>query len=236
MKSDPKQNAALKLFTAILEKRPIEERTLYDHFTQLILCHWYGRYRAFDNITEPKGEAQFDYLAKDAVFTYLALREALRSLEQLKTNRNMEPQPIEVDGKSVNESPRAFFERLGYDSYQQALFHLGQALNVAAYAQSQKGNKKAVLNKLNYNGMERRSIVLLADDLMDKGTQYRQVTTAAGRSFNVQEKISQHLGQFFQLFPAQEKDWKVDPREALFFILSGYTYPIKSQTSTTEKE
>src|SRR5699024_7048388 len=45
-----KVNPVLNLFKDILEQRTIYADHLFQHFIELILCYWYGRYRAFSNI------------------------------------------------------------------------------------------------------------------------------------------------------------------------------------------
>ncbi len=202
-------NQALILFAAILESRKIDLKKLYKHFSQLILCHWYGRYRSFTNVSSYYKE--FDFAAKDAVFGYLAFINTLRQLNLLKNVSPME----NVSKENIAEEVHNFFNAMNYQSSQCALFYLGRALNQAAYAQQKKGNKKAVLEKLNYNGMDKRSIFRLSTDLFEKAKQY-----------DIVEKMQWNLGEFNRRFDFN--NWSMNPQEALFFILSGYTYGIKS--------
>ena len=205
-------NQALMLFAALLESRQIDLRKIYSHFTELILCHWYGRYRSFTNVWQ---SSDFDFAARDAVYGYLAFTNTLRQLNLLK---NLPPMD-NVTKENIAEDLQNFFKAMDYQPEQCALFYLGRALNQAAYAQQKKGNKKAVLEKLNYNGMDKRSIFRLSTDLFEKAKQY-----------DIVEKMQWHLGEFNQRFNLN--NWKMNPQEALFFILSGYTY--KNQFSSAE--
>jgi len=224
VRKDVKKNRALLLFAAILEQRKIDSRVILQHFIELILCHWYGRYKAYSNIKEG---TDFVFLAKDAVFMYLAFFTALKNLELITNDIFMEADNLsKTVARQISADEGQFIIRLGYNSHQQALFYLGRALNRVAYAQSIDNHNKPVLNKLNYNGMDRRSIILLANDLMEKGNQYKN------KEKNPLPIIEKYLKAFFSLFPAQSEDWKLSPQEALFFILSGYTYSIKAKPQT----
>ena len=125
--------------------------------------------------------------------------------------------------EQIAQDENTFLLKMGYGSQQQALFFLGRALSRVAYAQQKSDHNKPVLNKLNYNGMDRRTIILLANDLMEKGNQYKN------KEKNTLPVIERYLKAFFNLFHANDQDWKVPPHEALFFILSGYTYGIQAK-------
>ncbi|RMG75497.1 MAG: hypothetical protein D6722_01040 [Bacteroidetes bacterium] len=215
IRKDQKQNAALSLFAAILEQRQVSFRELMRHFVHLILCHRYGRYKAWANIYDPQKEDYFDFLAKDAVFRYLAFIHTLRQLDQLKDHPFMHTEP--TSAQSFAESQEAFFAQLGYTEPQKALFHLGRALNRTAFAQGDKGNKKRVLEKVNYNGMDAKALLRLHNDLFEKAKQY-----------DIVDKVSWDLAAFSRYF--QPQGWDMNPQEALFFLLSGYTYRIKKNS------
>lgn len=206
-------NQALILFAAILESRKIDLRKIYQHFSELILCHWYGRYRSFTNVRSFYND--FDFAAKDAVFGYLAFINTLRQLDLLK---NVPPMD-KITKENIAEDVQNFFHAMNYQPEQCALFYLGRALNQAAYAQQKKGNKKAVLEKLNYNGMDKRTIFRLSTDLFEKAKQY-----------DIVEKMQWNLAEFNRRFNLN--NWNMNPQEALFFILSGYTYGIKSNNDS----
>lgn len=203
-----KKNIALILFKQILENRKIDAKILFKHFTELILCHKYERHDAYGNMRYNPSE--FYYGVKDAVYKYLALFKALQQLDLLKNHSFME----EKNKQQEKESVGTFFEKMGYNPSQQAMFHLGRVLNSVALAQKKKGyTKMPVLNKINYNGMERKAIVKLRVDLREKVNQFDL------HGFNIG-----HFDSFTKTFPAQESKWELSPKEAVFFILSGYAY------------
>ena len=105
-----------------------------------------------------------------------------------------------------------FFSRMAYTDAQKAMFYLGRALNVIAYKQYQKGYEtKPVLNKLNYNGMDKEDIVRLRKDLGEKTQQ-----------FSLHRQTEHSFGRFTNLF--NYNNWPLKPEETLFFILSGYSF------------
>jgi len=207
-------NQALILFATILEGRKVESKKIYQHFTELVLCHWYERYKSFTNVN--KFYADVDFALKDAVFGYLAFFKTLKKLNLIKNQAVMDKKTV---AENIAKEVSNFFDAMDYKPEQQALFYLGRALNQAAYAQQKRGNKKAVLEKINYNGMDRRSIYRLSTDLFEKGKQY-----------DVLEKMQRNLGRFNKGFDFN--NWNTNPQEALFFILSGYTFGIKTKLET----
>ncbi len=211
-------NQALILFAAVLEQRKIELRKLYTHFTELVLCHWYERYKSFTNVRN-KYE-NFDYAAKDAVYGYMAF---IYSLKQLNLIKNLSVMDKEKPKSNIAEQEEKFFGAMDYTSAQKALFFLGKALNRVGYEQEQHKNKKTVLNKINFNGMDKRSIFRLSTDLFEKGTQY----TTKKDGVPLLDKIKYNLTKFNKSFDFNS--WDMNPHEALFFLLSGYTFNIKSK-------
>lgn len=213
-KDKEKVNKALLLFSSILEQRKIEKSQLFKHFSELLLCHWFERYRAYTNISISSKE-KFDFTVKDAVFRYLAFFTALQNLDLLKENLfNMETSTTK---KNPAESVDSFFIAMGYNDEQKALFYLGRVLNRVVYEQTGvKKHKKNALDKLNYNGMDKQSIYRFANELFE-----------AARHYDISDNIKWDWGRFGEHFDFN--NWRMAPQEALFFILTGYTFGIKSE-------
>lgn len=212
VRKDLKTNNALKLIATILENRNVDFKIIYKSFVDVILCYWFERYGAYKNIRTQ----EIDFGFKDAVFIYTGLFQLLNNL---KNNKTMTKEEI----KKLKEDESSFLESLAYTKSQKALFYLGRALNDTAYAQERKGNKRAILDKINFNGMDKRSIYQLSSALFEKGTQYNQVN----KQRPLLDKIQYDLAKFNKNFDINK--WEMNPHESLFFILSGYTYGIKSK-------
>ena len=218
-----KISESLLLFKDIMEQRKIKNERLYKYFRELVLCHRYKRYKGYPNIRQ---EEVFDYALQNAVKSYSALFLVLRKLNlinQMEENNNLTTMPKESDkSKEYWGAVMEYFEKMNFTDSQQALFYLGRALNTIAYAQSSKGhNSKPILNKLNYNGMNRDKILRLSIDLAEKIKQYSVFQTEG------------NLSKFHQLFNANS--WSMNPEEALFYILSGYSFFIANSNKSENK-
>jgi len=212
-------NAAFLIPKSLLEQRPIEPRSLFRHFKELILCHWFERYRAYANIT-PSDRDYFAFSVRDAVFQYLAFLEVLHELNLIEfSHKNPELMKEET---SIGQDIEAFLDRMRYTEDQRALFHLGRVLNRVVYTQSvEKGHKKNALDKLNYNGMDKQSIYRFANELFE-----------SSRHYDITKRIEWDWGRFSRTF--NMNDWNMDSQEALFYILSGYAYGIQAKSNKEE--
>src|SRR5699024_6987465 len=125
-------------------------------------------------------------------------------------------QPIPTDKADISYSDRieAFFNLMDFNDEQKAMFFLGRMLNAVAYLQKDKN--KTVIDKVNYNGMDRDDIMRLRIDLFEKAKQY-------GKPEKVKFSDS-HFGQYFNF-----SHWDMSPQEAVFFILTGYSFGIVKQ-------
>jgi CRISPR-associated protein Csh1 len=214
-KDKEKKNEALTLFKAILEQRKISSQKLFEHYRELILCHRFERYRSYTNVY---ANNEFDFAVRNATYQYLAIFQVLTRLNLLK---NMEEKisTSEIDipaGEFYQQQVELFFTKMAYSDAQKALFYLGRTLNAVAYAQVKKEHaSKPILEKVNFNGLDNRAIMRLRNDLMEKTKQYR-----------IYDKTEFLLSQFTQYYNPNEK--KISPEEALFFLLSGYSFRLKS--------
>ncbi len=218
IRKELKANQALELCKMVLEGRPVQESRLWQHFTDLVLCHWYGRYKAYANITEPKRDDIIDLLLREAVFSYHAFRHALINLNLLI----MEPNQMMENKKNwtqIEAETQEFLNEMGYSNNQRAMFFLGKALKRVVNVQRQDKKNKTALDMVNFNGLDERTIRNMAAAIMEKGRQYDP-------KYKLASKLEYDLNRFFQFFPAGENSWNMDGREALFFFLAGYTHYI----------
>ncbi len=230
-KDKEKRNDALLLFKQILERRPVARRRLFEHFRELILCHRYRRYPAYGNVydnnqNDTLSAAQaFDYAARNAVYQYLAFFRILTQFQLLSSMNDTKEVPLTTTQEphsELSETQRKeedFFLRMEYQEPHKAMFYLGRALAKVARVQVEKGYKsKPIMEKLNYSGMDLKAIIRLSEDLMDKVRQF-QLSKEPKKS---PEKALRHFTTYFKYV-----GWNMLPEEALFFILSGYSYTTK---------
>ncbi len=228
-KDKEKKNDALSIFKAILEKRPIEKQVLFKHFVDLVLCHFFKRYEAFKNVKR-FGDDFFDFAIRDAVFKYMAFFEFLKQLNLIKNMESVNQDQIIDEIESLDESTNQileyqqkidkFFFQMKFSSYQKALFYLGRMLSSVAYIQKDK--KKTVLDKLNFNGMDKTDILRLRNALIEKAKQYKEV-----------DKVIFNDARFNENFDynnwVDDSKRNINSHEALFFILTGYSFGIKAK-------
>lgn len=220
-KDKEKRNAALALFKAVLERRPIEKPALFKYFSELIQCHKFGRYSG--NNVLPNNV--FDFAIRDAVFQYHALLLFLKKIKLL----NMEDQskPSSASLEESNSAISAFFSRMSYTDDQKAAFYLGRILSSIGQAQYKKGHKtKPVLQKVNYNGMDAAALKRLYSDLFEKSKQYE-----------VLKYNEANFSKFTDLFvDSKDNPWnkRIKSEESLFYLLAGYSYRTPKEAASDE--
>lgn len=225
-KDKEKKNVALQLFKTILEQRKVEKDLLFDLFTELILCHYYGRYSGYTNIQDysqngnRNRQQYFTWAIRDSVFKYLAFIQVLKQLNLIDMEQDHQTVPAEEVINDFDQKIEHFFKRMDFNDQQKAMFFLGRMLSAVAYLQ--QGKNKTVIDKVNYNGMDRDDIVRLRVDLFEKAKQY-------GKPKKVVFSDS-HFGQHFDF-----EHWVMNPQEAVFFILTGYSFGIVKQADTNSK-
>lgn len=218
-----RKNIALDILDDIFERNKIKSEKIFLYFKDLILCHRFSRYKSYTNI---RNFDNFDNAIKVSVINYFALIQILKQLKLYKYKNmngdnfkvfNMEDEQMQDASKDlklyekINLQINNFFDIMDYSDKQKSLFFLGRALSRIAYAQEQKGHSKPVLNKLNYNGMDKKDILRLRNDLSEKARQY-----------NIVDEANYYFKEFTRLF--DYNNWDMDANEALFFILSGYSF------------
>jgi CRISPR-associated protein Csh1 len=220
-KDKEKKNKALELFKAILENRKVNKAILYGYFTELVLCHYYRRYSSYTNVQQYNKD-YFSLAVRDSVFKYHAFIQFLLKLNLI----DMEPTTNSAEEKSENKYQQAiqeFFSKKSLNPDQQAMFYLGRMLNTVEYIQ--KGKNKTVIQKVNFNGMDKDDIQRLRISLIEKAKQYNSM----GKVIFTDKEFGKHFSF---------NDWKLNPQEAIFFLLTGYSFGVgvKDAEQLTEKE
>ncbi len=132
---------------------------------------------------------------------------------------------VEAGTKNYGQQIESFFDKMGYTETQKALFYLGRVLNQVAYAQKKSNHPtKPVLNKVNYNGMDRDAVLRLNLDLQEKVRQYVSKINLTSVEFN--------FSKFTQYFNPNDPAKWLSPEENVFYILSGYSF----YTATKEND
>lgn len=220
-KDKEKKNKALDLFKAILENRRVAKYTIFRYFGELIRCHYYERYGSYTNISKSSKD-YFGKSVRDSVFKYHAFIQVLKKLNLIDMEDSMQDQTTPSDvsspwGQAIDD----FFKKMQLTQEQQAMFYLGRMLNAVEFMQ--QGKKKTVIGKVDFNGMDKDDILRLRNALVEKSKQYGKVGKIifADRNF----------GETFDF-----NNWRLDPNEAVFFLLTGYSFYISKQTAEELEE
>lgn len=221
-KDKEKKNKALELFKTILENRKVNMEIIYDYFVELILCHYYRRYGSYTNVQQ-NSKDYFSFAVRDSVFKYHAFIQFLKKLNLIDMEN---PNSNSAEEKSENKYEQAiqeFFTKMSLNTNQQAMFYLGRMLNAVEYIQ--KGKTKTVIQKVNFNGMDKENIQRLRISLIEKAKQYN----AIGKVIFTDKEFGKHFNF---------NDWTLNPQEAVFFLLTGYSFGVgvKDAEELAEKE
>jgi CRISPR-associated protein Csh1 len=220
-----KKNVALNLFKMILEHRKIEQKQLYKYFSELILCHFYERYKSYSNVVQSKKD-YFKKTVRESVFKYLAFFQVLRRLDMLDVeNKKESPEVIgQVEMDEYRKKIQQFFQEMGLSQDQKAMFYLGRMLNYVEWLQKDKN--RTIINSVQFDGMDLDKIIRLRNALMEKAKQYGKQ-----RKLKFDDAL---FGEYFVYNHWLEEP--LDPKEALFFILTGYSFGTKNNQVKKEPE
>ena len=221
-KEKENKNKALELFKTILENRKVNREVLYDYFIELILCHYYRRYGSYTNVQQ-YSQDYFSFAVRDSIFKYHAFIQFLKKLNLIDME---DSQTNPTQGKLENKYDQAlheFFNKMSLNIDQKAMFYLGRMLNTVEYIQ--KGKTKTVIQKVNFNGMDKDNIQRLRISLIEKAKQYN----AMGKVIFTDNEFGKHFNF---------NNWSLNPQEAVFFLLTGYSFGVGAQDAEelTEKE
>ena len=228
-KDKEKKNKALELFKTILENRKVNKSILYDYFVELVLCHYYERYKSYTSVkdySQNGKKSKQDYLEwaiRDSVFKYHAFIQFLKKLNLIDMEDTTTNPPKEISGNKFDQAIQKFFIEMDMTDRkdQQAMFYLGQMLSSVESLQKEK--TKTVIQKVNFNGMEKDSIQRLRSDLIEKAKQYNSLNKAIF--------IDEKFGKVFHY-----NKWNMNPNEALFFLLTGYSFWLNTKKDDNRKE
>ncbi len=207
-KDKEKKNKALDLFKTILENRRVNNSILYDYFVELILCHYYERYSSYTNV-KSYSKDYFAFAVRDSIFKYHAFIQLLKKLNLIDMEENNTTE-TKTDNK-YEQAIQDFFNEMNLNQEQKAMFYLGRILNAVEYIQ--KGKNKTVIQKVNFNGMDKDDIQRLRISLLEKAKQYNSI----GKVIFTDNEFGKHF---------DFNNWRMNQQEAVFFLLTGYSFGI----------
>lgn len=167
----------------------------------------YGTYEGY-SIKPPKGGGEEQWLCR-SLFKYNLL---LKLLEEFEVIKMLESKTDSV--KIPDESVEAFFSAIGYTEWQKALFLLGVLVGKIGAEQYNRGDeKKAVLNKVNFEGMSAERVKLLANHVL-----------GGLRNYRVLDDRNEAIYACMKMMLDRNLEALRNPIDNVFYILSGYAY------------
>jgi len=171
------------------------------------------------NITTKKQNLAFTIL--DAIF-YIKFLEFMGCL---KGGEN-----VGLESLNLKDDIKNYIHEMGYDQQQTAMFLLGYLIGEVGNSQYKRSadGQKPILNKINFNGVDKNKIIRLARDVFAKLKQEKIL---------IYNEVIFH--EFKKLLDSNLNCWELDKDENLFYILSGYAYsttrPIYKEVNTDEQ-
>ncbi len=124
------------------------------------------------------------------------------------------------------DSMEKFLESEKFIAEARALFYLGALINRVAQKQYEKNHKsKPVLNKINFQGMTKREILRLYEDVLDLAKYYFE-------GFPLY--IEQFIERFHHYFGTLEKTWPLNEETNVFYLMAGYGFLVKGKIESKE--
>lgn len=200
--SEPMEyRSLLQIYDAIFNKQPIRK---YEFIKGVISC------AEIQYFHEEGYNIKKEYPIEN---TILAANFCIKFLQYMTCIK--EEKGMDVNELRINEDMKNYISGMGYKEEECAMFLLGCLIGEVGNAQYRRmgDDKKPVLNKLNFGGVDKNKIIRLCNEVFNK---------------LVQEKIRKYNEVTFaeckKLIDANIKSWKLNKHENLFYILSGYSY------------
>lgn len=127
----------------------------------------------------------------------------------------------EANKRDLIADAEQFLENNGFKPEQKSLFYLGALVNKIGLAQYHKDHKtKPILNKIQYQGMNRNEILRLYLDVWEKVTQYAR-GEKPGWMLDCER-----LAERFNFYVGKMEEWSSE-QQNVFFIMSGYSFMVR---------
>lgn len=189
----------LSLYDSIFTQRPVDKLHIIDKFIDGV------------NVIMLNKEG-YNLKTEEICYYILKSNMMIKFLEKLECLK--EGKALDTSCLNVKEEIKQYIKDMGYDEQQTAMFLLGILIGEIGNSQYKRydGNKP-ILNKLNFNGIDKSKIIRLSNDV------YTKLEQEKIRNFN--EVL---YSDFKKLLDSNMNKWTLNKNENLYYILSGYSY------------
>ncbi|MEM3162585.1 MAG: type I-B CRISPR-associated protein Cas8b/Csh1 [Candidatus Bathyarchaeia archaeon] len=196
------------LFEAMLNGTSYPKSNIISNAVLYAKIHRYGTFGGY-NLRQPsrnEGEARLC----QGILKYNMLLKILKEAGVIRMGLESTISPLEVPDKEIED----FFAKMNYIEWQKALFLLGVLVGKIGIEQYKRGdNKKAVLNKINFEGMSAEKVKLLANHVLE-----------GLRNYRVLDDRNETIYACMKAMLDRNLESLRNPIDNVFYILSGYAY------------
>ncbi|MEM3648025.1 MAG: type I-B CRISPR-associated protein Cas8b/Csh1 [Nitrososphaerales archaeon] len=196
----------VELFNSMLSNTAYPKENIIYRAVLFAKINRYGTYEGY-SIEATKKDRDEMRLCR-SLLKYNLLLKLLEELGEMGLESMVEP--VRIPDKDTE----AFFSAIGYEEWQSALFLLGVLVGKIGIEQHNKGDeKKAVLNKINFEGMSAERVKLLANYVLE-----------GLRNYKVLNDRNEATYACMKMMLDRNLDALRNPIDNVFYILSGYAY------------
>lgn len=198
----------LSIYDSIFTGDPLNYTLLMNKFLELVQLYHYKRFKQYKLVRPRDVENQ---LVRTVLQANLFLIYANRLGIMVKKGGAV----VDASVWQVDKDVKEYVQEVGYDEPRAGLFLLGCLVGEVASAQYNDGKKtKPILNKLNYQGMDMRRIMILYNEVFEKLLQYKKLSLT----------VEALHGQLKSFLDKHCEDWPLNHQENVFYLLSGYAF------------
>lgn len=203
----------LRTYENILTQKTLRKEVVYANLVDILTTIWREKegFNVSFNKSHTNRQKAFDFKVLDCIY-YITF---LQKFGSLKGGEGMN-----IEGLNLNDEILSYIKEMGYNEQQTSLFLLGVLIGAIGREQSkrqrekaQEGTYKPILNKINFNGMDKYRIMKLSNQIPSKLRH---------------EKIQKYYEGVFcahkYLLDKNIQNWKLNKDESLYYLLSGYGY------------
>ncbi len=198
----------VELFDSLLKGTSYSKGNIVSNAVLFAKIHRYGTYGGY-NFRQPPKNAEEGLLCR-GLLRYNLLLKLLKEAGVIEMERESISNSFEIPDKNIE----TFFLKMGYVEWQKALFLLGVLVGKIGIEQYKRGDgKKAVLNKINFEGMPAERVKLLANYVLE-----------GLRNYRVLDDRNEAIYACMKAMLDRNIESLRNPIDNVFYILSGYAY------------
>lgn len=230
----------LLLYESLLSNKVLSYDWLIQQFLLLAKTHMFEQYGLYQ--IRPSTQVSNDI---QLVYDILKAQLLLKMLSNLNLLDKGGWDPVEF--QLQDEKLTNYLNEMNFNEQQSSLFLLGILISKIGSAQVSKNNlesgnttsgtnSKPILNKINYQGMNKNRLQILSSEVFAKLSQVKNKNGKNLLTPTNELLFAEHKRLFDKNLPV----WNLNDRENVFYLLSGYAYGTKviifNSKSNKEKE